>query len=257
MKYTKEIENLQSLITTFSNLNNEQQSDSWMTVRTITDFCDSFDKEMSPYKFQRDLLSFFDSGSDIVVASARQSGLTFINLIYAIWCAAAKKQKVVIGIHKFSYHRDIMHRILSMIDTVISLPMGLVHNTATKLQFGSGGSIEIAPTTDTMVRGKRFDVLLIMDAAFISHVNTNSIISSLDGTLNSAQVIVSSTPPSLNINKGFFHETWFSKYHKFIPTVVPWSEYPDRDLAWKNEMIGHIGRYAFDSEFDCRITPMD
>ena len=100
------------------------------------------------------------------------------------------------------------------------------------------------------------DLLIIDEAAFIRKSDFDDFLMSVFPTQASrpdAQMILISTPHS--IDHGFY-EIWkrsIKKQNSFIPSKIRWDCAPGRDDEWKERTIRDYGQAFFEQEYACEF----
>jgi len=184
---------------------------------------------------------------------------TTISTIFLLWYALFNKDKTVaIVAHKQEAAVDILKRIkMSITMLPIWLQQGLEDDGWNKksVNFENGSRLIASATSAEALTSLMVNLLFLDEFAKVPAHVAEEFITSTYPVISSGKtckIIMISTPKGLN----HFYEFWAKavreeRQNNFFPIRVGWWEVPDRDDAWKEEMIADIGPIRFAQEFQC------
>ena len=222
-------------------------------------------EKITLYDWQKKILKAYvetpEGKKHCVVKIARQSGKTTVSTIFLLWYALFNKDKTVaIVAHKQEAAIDILKRIKMSITMLPTwLQQGLEDDGWNKksVTFENGSRIIANATSAEALTSLMVNLLFLDEFAKVpSHIAEEFITSTYPviSSGKTCKIIMISTPKGLN----HFYEFWAKavrqeRQNNFYPIRVGWWEVPDRDEAWKEEMIADIGPIRFAQEFQCKF----
>lgn len=210
------------------------------------------------YEAQKRVLRGMAFNRNIVNLGARQTGLTSLNSIYALWEAMfCNDRNIVIMSHKQESAKHILERIRFAYEKLPNwLKSEVIKFTSREMTFSNFSSIEIISASASACRGMYPNTLIIDNAAFIPPRVMDEIWNSLYPVVSSSKnskIILSSCPNG----KGNLFANIYEKSKKanndWWMDRLKWHDVPGRNRKWKHNMIKCIGKEAFKSEFLCEF----
>jgi len=125
------------------------------------------------------------------------------------------------------------------------------------IRLENGMTAKAATTSSDSISGETISLLYMDEFAKVKPHIAEEFITATYPVVSSgktSKIIMVSTPVGMN----HFYQFWADavrgpekKGNNFYPVKVGWLEHPDRDDAWKEEMIRDIGPVRFNQEFGC------
>lgn len=185
---------------------------------------------------QRDALRLLHSERLVVFLKARQLGITWLCLAYALWLMLTRPGRVVILISQGQKEADEMiRRVRAMFGRLPAWMLAgsphLVRENTSELGWSNGSRCEALPATENA--GRSFTAsLVIMDEA--AHQKWGGkLYSACKPTIDAGGKLF--VVSSANGSDGFFDRLWKKAVgigNGFRAIFLPWSSRPDRDEAW-------------------------
>lgn len=213
-----------------------------------------------PHDYQVRMIEAFQAGDFVICRAGRQLGKSTVIAIYLLWFALFHREKtVLVASNKNSNAMEIMQRINYAYEELPSwLKTGIRYGTKHSLDFENGSRIISQATTEDTGRGLAISLLMLDELAFVPKNIQELMWTSLAPTLsNGGRCIVSSTP---NGDSDLFAELWYGaefKTNGFIPVYVAWDEHPERDEAFRANMIAKLGVLKWKQEYECEFLSSD
>ena len=204
----------------------------------------------NPHGYQRDLLTRMATGQKILITHARQLGMTTTLIVYALWKAqTCANYSVVIATPSFNCVKSVLEKMNVIYDGFSDGELcPLTQRNSTRMRFDNNSSIDIITANATMC-GTSIDLLIIDNAAYISHSKSKDFWTSMLPTIRkNGQIIISSCAGD---NTGLFYDLW--KSEQFFNITLPWQVDPTRDLNWADKQSKTIGKDAFDQQYNCKF----
>jgi hypothetical protein len=222
-----------------------------MSIRTTHGF-----GAFTPYEFQADLIRDCVAEGRLIVAQARQMGVTHCLAASALWLATLGGVTGKIGVFLPNFRQAIafMDTVRALHETLPDiLREPLVQNLKGEITFQSGATIFARSAGADMECGTSLDTIIIPDAAYISHSVGETFWTALAPMAPLARrVIMTSTP---NMQQGLFFRLYTrAETMGFDRVSLPWNLHPDRDSAWFKEMRNTLGEAQWQSQFECMFT---
>lgn len=227
--------------------------------------------QYEPFDYQTNLLNSYHAHRYSVNMLGRQMGKTTTAVGYLLWYAMfIPNSTILIAAHKYSGAQEIMVRLryaYEMCPDVIRA--GVVSYNKQSIEFENGSRIVAQTTTETTGRGMSVSLLYCDEFAYVEPNIATEFWTSIAPTLSTGgKAIITSTP---NSDEDQFAVIWneankkFDDYgnetelgrNGFYPYMAIWSEHPDRDEAWANEMRSQLGQERFEREHECKFLIFD
>ena len=220
----------------------------------------SLDKGLIPfemYDFQVDMTYKFHENRFNIAKLPRQSGKSTIVTSYLLWYVLFNDNvNVAILANKAATAREMLQRLqLSYENLPKWLQQGINQWNRGSLELENGSKIMAASTSASAVRGMSFNVIFLVEFAFIPNHIADQFFSSVYPTISSGKstkVIIISTPHGMNMFYKLWHDAERNK-NEYVTTEVHWSEVPGRDAKWKEQTIANTSEEQFRVEFECEF----
>jgi hypothetical protein len=214
------------------------------------------------YTFQKDMIRNFANNRFNIVLSARQMGKTTCSCIYLLWYSIFNTDKdVAILANQQSTAASIVSDVKAAYEMLPAwMKPGVKKYDSLSIVFDNGTRVFARATSENALRGESVSLLFLDEFAFVpENVADGFWASNLPVISTGGNIIVVSTP---NGSAGLYYELWKKANAKqndavgntWQPQRVRWDEHPERDDAWKEEMLNSIGKVRFAQEFDCSFT---
>ena len=209
------------------------------------------------YPYQSDYLNFIHTNQRSLTVSARQMGTTTVTAAYVLWSALFKPdQTILLAAHQLVQAVEILDRIRYMFEKLPDLyKVGVVQYNKGLVEFENGSRIIARAASSDMGRGLSFNMLVLDQPAYISHKRGWEMMEALMPVMaaSNAKIIMHSTA---GVTDGFFYKYWvdsLTSKSSYANMTLPWNLHPNRDAAWRDEMIKTLGQEQFDQEFECKF----
>ena len=184
---------------------------------------------------------------------------------YLLWYAMfIPDSTILIAAHKYSGAQEIMTRLRYAYEMCPDMiRCGVNSYNKQSIEFDNGSRIIAQTTTETTGRGMSVSLLYCDEFAYVEPNISVEFWTSIAPTLsNGGKAIITSTPNSdedqfatiwNEANKRFDefgNQTHLGK-NGFYPFMSIWSEHPDRDDKWADEMRSQLGQERFEREHEC------
>ena len=206
-----------------------------------------------PYPYQNTMMSILDSNRFSIINAPRQSGKTVAVLGYLLWFVIFNDAKSVgIIANKKETAIDILGRLQFAYENLPKfLQQGIAEYNKGSMKLENQSFLIASATSGSAARSYSFSLLYVEEVAHIENYLWEDFWHSVAPTISSgkeSKVILVSTPKGMN----HFYKLWTDAErgkNTFIPMHVNWWEVPDRDDAWKKEIIDTFGEEHFLQEY--------
>jgi len=225
---------------------------------------------MSPYPFQKKLITTFWENRNTICMLPRQSGKTTCAGAYLLWYAIFHNDvTILIAAHKFKAASEIMMRVKFAYEELPDfLRAGITKYNQQDVAFDNGSRIVATTTTPDSGRGMSISLLYLDEFSFVRPRIAEDFWSAISPTLTTGGgCIITSTPKS---DEDMFAELWFGAnktvdefgndteglvgINGFKAFIAHYSEVPGRDEAWAQTERNKIGISRFQREFECEFA---
>ncbi|RYD46277.1 MAG: hypothetical protein EOP83_29905 [Verrucomicrobiaceae bacterium] len=218
-----------------------------------------------PFPFQEDLINFIHGQPFAAVNMSRQMGASTIEAMYALWFAMMKPdQTILIAASRLNGALCIMDRIRFMYENLPDhLRVKTIQYQKGTIEFENGSRIFARAASNDAPRGLAINLIIIDDAAYISHSRADEFWTSLQPTISVTRerVIVASSAGYVG---DMFYRIWMGAQQNINPAtgcgangfagfLAPWSCHPERDEAWAGPFRSGLGEEKFAQEFECQF----
>lgn len=221
--------------------------------------------QYEPFSYQTNLLESYHGHRFSVNMLGRQMGKTTTAVGYLLWYAMfIPNSTILIAAHKYTGAQEIMQRLRYAYELCPdNIRCGVTSYNKQSIEFDNGSRIMAQTTTETTGRGMSVSLLYCDEFAYVEPNIATEFWTSIAPTLSTGgKAIITSTP---NSDEDQFALIWneankkFDEYgneqelgrNGFYPYMAIWSEHPDRDEAWANEMRSQLGQERFEREHEC------
>ena len=209
------------------------------------------------YPFQEKLIRHLDNNRFSIIKSARQSGKSVTSLGYILHYILFNSSKIVgILANKSATARELLSRIQVAYQYLPRfLQQGVLEWNKGSLEIENGSKILASSTSSSAIRGFSFSVVLLDEFAFVQRNIADEFIKSVYPTISSGvdtKIIMVSTPNGFNMFYKFWNDAE-KKHSEFKPFKIHWTSIPDRNIAWKQQIIANIGEDAFRQEYEAEF----
>ena len=217
----------------------------------------TLDNGVQPFKmwnFQKKTVRSFDDNRFIICKYPRQMGKSTCAVAYMLhYIIFNSNVSVAILANKASTAREILGRLQLAYEKLPKfLQQGIKQWNKGSIELGNESKILAESTSASSVRGYSFNLIFLDEFAHVDNNLAEEFFQSTFPTISSGQtskVIIVSTPNGMN----HFYAMWKGAVEKrsdYIPLEVHWSEHPNRDDKWKQDMIRNTSQEQFDQEFE-------
>ena len=223
------------------------------------------------FDYQDELLESYHTHRFSVNMLGRQMGKTTTAVGYLLWYAMfVPDSTILICAHKFSGAQEIMQRLRYAYETCPDwIRAGVTSYNKQSIEFDNGSRIVAQTTTETTGRGMSISLLYCDEFAYVAPNIASEFWTSIAPTLaTGGKAIITSTP---NSDEDQFAQIWneankrIDEYgnttelgrNGYYPYMAIWSQHPDRDEVWANEMRSQLGPERFDREHECKFLIFD
>lgn len=175
----------------------------------------------------------------IVFLKARQVGITWLTLAYALWLCLARPGRVVLLFSKTENDAWELARRVRMM--YLRLPegmresVGLARDNLSSLEWSNGSRVHSLAATKGAGRSFTASLVILDEFAFMQYAQ--DVYTALKPTVDGGgQMIVIS---SANGEAGLFHDLWDKAQagrNNFFPIFLSWRARPDRDDEWRRRV---------------------
>jgi len=220
----------------------------------------TLDHGIQPFKmwdFQKKMMQSFDSNRFVVCKLPRQMGKSTTSVAYMLhYILFNQDVMVAILANKATISREILGKLQLAYEKLPKfLQQGIKSWNKGSIELGNGSRILAESTSASSVRGYAFNMVFLDEFAHVENNLAEAFFESTFPTISSgtkSKVIVVSTPKGMN----HFYTMWKNATEGksgYVPLEYHWSMRPDRDQAWKDEMVRNTSAEQFSQEFDCEF----
>jgi hypothetical protein len=207
-------------------------------------------------EYQNKIMRMFKRYDRVCLLQPRQSGKTAITAVYALHTAlfSTVRKSIYILSNKGDAAKDFLERIKTIYTEIPDyLKKGVLEWNKTNIQFEDKTAIYTSTTTDSAIRGRSVDLLILDEFAFVPEHIAGEFFSGAQPTVASTkgQIIIISTPKG---NTGQFYDIYSGAVkgeNDYAHMKVEWNEVPGRNEKFKEKMIKEIGTQKWLSEYAC------
>jgi hypothetical protein len=168
----------------------------------------------------------------VIILKARQLGITWLIIAYALWLCLFHPGKTVLFFSKGQLEADeLIRRVLGMYERYTGEKAGLIKGNTAELAWTNGSRMKSLPATENAGRSFTASLILLDEFAFMQWAA--AVYSAVKPTIDGGgRMIVLSTADGL---ENPFHALWTAAEQgdsTFHPIFLPWNARPDRDAAW-------------------------
>jgi hypothetical protein len=211
------------------------------------------------YPKQKRVLDLIENNPVTIANVARQTGMSTIANIYALWETLFVPDRTVgIIVPKMATAKHTMERLKQAYEDLPNWmkPEMRVCNSR-MIEFNNGSRIIISSTAGSF-RGCSVNVLMLSDAAFYRDYEIDEIWYALCPIVSAStngKIFVWSSPNGKNLFKKLYSyaRSNRSKYKRWKGIEISWHDVPKRNEEWKKRMIECMGEKAFKSEMECKF----
>lgn len=218
-------------------------------------------QEFKPFRWQKKVLkSFKETAFDTnekrghVLIAPRQSGKTTLIASYALWYALLHNDRnVCLMARKMAQAKEILQRVKEIFR---KLPEYMRLDTKIDrkdlIQFTNDSRIFSCSATTAMLKGRRVDLFVIDEAAYIDDFDFEDLTNGILPVLMSrkdAQTIFLSTPQKKDTTFYKIYEHALDGKNSFIPHRVKWNCRPEHTKEWLESMKKNFDK----DQFRCEI----
>lgn len=204
--------------------------------------------KLTLYKIQSDTLYKIEKNRFNIIVNSRQSGMSYILAIKALYKSMMFSDKNVLII---SHNLDSSERILNSVkDIYQTLPFflkcGISQWNKKQIRFDNGSRIVIGDYGNILA--SNWELVILDDYAHYTKKKMENIYLSLLPSLSSrknSELVICSTPNGENIFKKIVEEDNFFEKH-----YVHWTDIPNRDEDWKKQQISINSLAGFAQEYE-------
>lgn len=221
-----------------------------------------------PWGYQQRLISTYHENRFSISLMPRQSGKSTSAAGYLLWYAMfVPDSTILIAAHKYTGAQEIMQRIRYAYENCPDyIKAGVTTYNKGSLDFENGSRIVSATTTENTGRGMSITLLYLDEFAFVRPSIAQAFWTSITPTLSTGgKAIITSTP---NSDEDQFALIWKGAnkteddYGNKTPLGINgfkafrshWSEQPERDQKWADEIKAQLGEDRFKREIECFIS---
>ena len=220
-----------------------------------------------PYEYQVDLARVYHQNIYSISMLPRQSGKSTVAAGYLLWYAMFNRDStILVAAHKHTGSQEIMTRVRFAYECCPDhIRAGATSYNKGSLEFENGSRIVSTTTTENTGRGMSISLLYLDEFSFVRPSIAADFWTSISPTLaTGGKCIITSTPSSdedqfallwKNANKcidayGNPTELGINGFKAF---TCHWSDHPDRDQQWADNMRAQLGDDRFEREINCRF----
>jgi hypothetical protein len=188
---------------------------------------------------QRSVLATFDASDRVIVLKARQLGISWLAVAYAVWLAVFRPGRLILVFSKGQLEADellrrarfIYDRLPGWIQAVAPHRPGRDKATINEFGLANGSRIRSLPATRSAGRSFTASLILFDEAAFAEYAGElyNAAKPTID---HGGRIVIFSTANGIG---GFFHAQWTKAVagtNGFATAFLPWWSRPGRDADW-------------------------
>jgi len=224
-----------------------------------------------PFEYQERLIDSYHDNRYSISLMPRQTGKSTSAAGYLLWYAMfVPDSTILVAAHKYTGAQEIMQRVRYAYENCPDyIRAGVTSYNKGSLDFENGSRIVSATTTENTGRGMSISLLYCDEFAFVRPTIAQEFWTSITPTLaTGGKCIITSTP---NSDEDQFAQIWKAANNCFDDNGnetelgrngfrafrSAWSEHPDRDAAWADQMRAQLGEERFRREMDCEFIIFD
>ena len=208
------------------------------------------------YPFQDDLLRSFQDSRFNIILKARQLGISTITAGYVVWLMLFHRDKsVLVMATKFGTATNLVKKVKQILKHVpdwLKIAKISIDNR-TSFELSNGSFIKASSTSSDAGRSEALSLLVLDEAAHIEGLD--ELWMGLYPTLApGGNCIALSTPNGVG---NWFHKIYSEaaeEQNDFVPTNLPWSVHPDRDMEWFEKETRNMSRREIAQELECNFN---
>lgn len=184
------------------------------------------------WPLQREALQNILTHAQVIILKARQLGISWLALAYALWlCLFHANQTVMVFSKDQDSANEMIRRVRGMYARLMRKPQVLVTDNVTTLEWENGSRVKSFAATEDA--GSSFTASLTILDEFAKMRYAELLYTSVKPTIDDGgkMIIVSTAKGESNP----FHRLWSlaqKSLNSFFPIFLPWSARPGRDAAW-------------------------
>lgn len=223
------------------------------------------------FGYQRKLIDAYHGNRFSISMLPRQTGKSTTAAGYLLWYAMfVPDSTILVAAHKFAGSQEIMQRIRYAYEACPDhIRAGVVSYNKGSIDFDNGSRIVSSATTENTGRGMSITLLYLDEFAFVRPTIAKEFWTAISPTLSTGgKAIITSTP---NSDEDQFASIWKQAnktidefgnetdvgINGFKAYQAHWSEHPDRDEAWAEDMKAQLGEERFRREIGCEFLIFD
>lgn len=221
-----------------------------------------------PYDYQIGLINTYVNYRKSIAMLPRQCGKSTCAAGYILWYSMfIADSTILIAAHVGRGSAEIMERVRFAYESCPDhIRAGAVSYNKLSTDFDNGSKIRTATTTENTGRGMSISLLYLDEFSFVRPTIANLFWASISPTLaTGGKCIITSTP---NSDEDLFADLWRGAnkcqdafgnptdcgVNGFKAYSAHWSDHPDRDQQWADEMREQLGEEKFMREIECRFV---
>lgn len=181
---------------------------------------------------QRDALQIIKNQIQIIILKARQLGVSWLVLAYALWLCLFHANKLVMVFSKDQDSaNEMIKRVKGIYNRLKDKPVSLTTDNVTTLEWSNGSRIKSFAATEDA--GSSFTASLTIIDEFAKMRYADALYTSVRPTIaDGGKMIIISTAKG---EGNPFHKLWEAAVkglNRFYPLFLPWTSRPDRTAQW-------------------------
>lgn len=224
-----------------------------------------------PWEYQERLIDTYHRFRFSISLMPRQSGKSTSAAGYLLWYAMfVPDSTILIAAHKYTGAQEIMQRIRYAYENCPDhIKAGSTTYNKGSIDFENGSRIVSATTTENTGRGMSITLLYLDEFAFVRPSIAEAFWTSITPTLaTGGKAIITSTPNSdedqfaliwklANKTEDAYGNTTELGTNGFKAYRAHWSEHPERDQKWADQIRATLGDDKFKREIECEFIIAD
>lgn len=214
--------------------------------------------------YQKNILLNYKNNRFNIVQQTRQTGISLINNIFALYEVLFSENKTICICSKTIHASNInLNMIKFMYENLPEfLKPHVIRYNNSEILLSNGNQILSKYCNENSFRGVALSCLIVDDFAYVEpNISENFIdVAFQSVSHNNGKFIISSTKNIKNRKTNTFWKMWcrsIDGFNEFVPYYVDWKMVSDRDQKWKTEIINNIGKIRFDQEYEVSYTHSD
>lgn len=181
---------------------------------------------------QRATLAVLRDSAQVIVLKARQLGMSWLALAYALWlCLFHANQLVMVFSKDQDSANEMVRRVTGMYQRLAHKPVALAQANVSTIAWANGSRVKSFAATEDA--GSSFTASLTILDEFAKMRYADALYTSVKPTINDGgRIIIISTARG---QENTFHRLWkaaVAKLNNFVPVFLPWQSRPGRYAAW-------------------------